>query len=457
MIRSIRAFLLIATVLASYGLQWLFSRATFGRLSGNRWERVHRANADRLLWGFTRLRGMFIKLGQVISVLGGFLPDVYRQRLDALQDRVPARPFSEIEGRLEEAFGAKPLERFVTFEREPIAAASLAQVHRATLQDGSAVAVKVLYPGIERMITRDLFVFRLFLPLINRVFPVVRFDRVLSQLSAMMRRETDFGSESRNMHRLAAIFADREDVVVPSAVSELTRKGVLTMSFESGLKVTDLGALRQAGIEPEGVARLVSEAYFTMLFEHRVLHADPHPGNFLVRPGPTLVILDHGAVESLEESLVEGLHTVIGGALTRNSDQLLEGVEQMGFVAPGGDRKLLREVGREYLAALSEVRISDYSSFDQSEVRKLSAYPHLRGRLREVLRNVEYPESYFYVERTLALLFGLVGQLDPKRGLPGVAAPLASKVMLRRLARPSAPTEFRGEIANKRARAVPPR
>ena len=93
-------------------------------------------------------------------------------------------------------------------------------------------------------------------------------------------------------------------------------------------------------------------------------------------------------------------------------------------------------VGRRYLETLASVRISDFSSFDRSELRKLSGYAHVRGRLREVMRSVEYPDGYFYLERTLALLFGLVGQLEPARGLPGVAAPIASTLMLRSLARP---------------------
>lgn len=438
MSRSVRAFLLIAGVLTSYAFQWLLVRATLGRFFRARWGAVHSRNATRLAVGFTRLRGVFIKLGQVISVLGGFLPGEYRVALEKLQDQVPPRPFDEVVGRLAEAFGPDALGRYASFERTPLAAASLAQVHRATLPDGREVAVKVLYPGIEQLISRDLFVLGLFLPIISRVFPIARFDRVLDQLGAMLRRETDYENERRNMERLRAIFAAREDVVVPSVVSELTRAGILTMSYEAGLRIGDVLREPRAALAPRDIARLLTDCYFTMLFEHRVLHADPHPGNFLVRPGPCLVILDYGAVEAVSEPLVRGLKTVILGALTRNADQVLEGAEQMGFVAPGGDRELLREVGREYLKTLATLRVTDFSSFDRDELQKLSGYALVRGRLREVMRSVEYPDGYFYLERTLALLFGLVGQLEPERGLPGVGAPLAAKMMLRSLARPSA-------------------
>jgi len=435
MTRSVRAFLLIASVLAAYGIQWLLVRVGGSRFEA-RWARVHERNARRLQRGFVELRGVFIKLGQVISVLGGFLPEHYRQALEKLQDQVPARPFSEVIGRLEEAFGEGALTRYASFSREPIAAASLAQVHKATLADGREVAVKVLYPGIERLIARDLFVLGLFLPIINRVFPVVRFDRVLAQLGAMLRRETDYENERRNMDRMRDIFASNPDVVVPTVVPELSNAGVLTMSYEPGARIVDVLREPSPDLQPRDVARLITECYFTMLFEHRVLHADPHPGNFLVRPGPTLVILDYGAVEDVSEPLARGLKTVILGALTRNAEQVLQGAEQMGFVAPGGDRELLRDVGREYLKTLATLRVSDFSNFDRGEMQKLSGYSLVRGRLREVMRSVEYPDGYFYLERTLALLFGLVGQLEPLRGLPGVAAPIASKLMLRSLARP---------------------
>ena len=167
-----------------------------------------------------------------------------------------------------------------------------------------------------------------------------------------------------------------------------------------------------------------------MLIEHRVFHADPHPGNFLVRPGPELVILDYGAVEELTPALANGMKVVILGALTKNDDQILSGLEQMGFVAEGGDRELLKQVGREYLQVLGSVKIDDFSRLDRHTVEKLSGYEQTRGRLRAVMKSVEYPEGYFYVERTLALLFGLAAQLSPKLGLPGLAMPYASKMFM---------------------------
>jgi predicted unusual protein kinase regulating ubiquinone biosynthesis (AarF/ABC1/UbiB family) len=380
---------------------------------------------------------VFIKVGQVLSVIGSFLPAAFLEALERLQDKVPARPFHEVEGRLREAFGEDPLARFESFSREPIAAASLAQVHRARTRDGRDVAVKVLYPNIEQIIRTDLGVLRSILPVIKRLAPVSRMERVLDQLSEMLSRETDYQNERANIEAMRALFEGRSDVVVPSVIDELTAGGVLTLSFEEGLKITDVEALRARQIDPEAVARLLVECYFAMLFEHGVFHADPHPGNFLVRQGPTLVILDYGAVERVTDALRDGMKTVVLGALTRNDDQILNGLERMGFVAPDGDRALLGQVAREYLRVLGSVKIENFSRLDRETVEKLSGFDQIRGKLRAVMRSVEYPEGYFYVERTLALLFGLVGQLAPKLGLPGLVIPYASRVFARSPSQPN--------------------
>jgi ubiquinone biosynthesis protein len=436
-LRSLRALLLFWSVFASYGFQWLLTRVLGSRRTRNRLKRVHQRNAQRLAVGFMRLRGVFIKLGQVLSVIGTFLPRAYGEALERLQDKVPPQPFSAVEGRLREALGERALSLFERFEREPMAAASLAQVHRAVTRDGRIVAVKVRYPGIETLIRRDLRVLRWILPLAEHLITVSHLDRVLDQVSAMLAREIDYTHERENIERIRRIFIGQSNIVIPEVIDELTNAGVLTMSCEDGTKITDFGVLRDQGIETEPVARLLVESYFTMLFQHRVFHADPHPGNFLVRRGPVLVILDFGAVEEVTDALAEGMKTVVLGSLARDDNQILRGIERMGFVAEDGDRALLAKVGREYLKVLSGMKIEDYSRIDRRAVEKLAGYTYARGRLREIMRSVQYPDGFFYVERTLLLLFGLVGQLAPRAGLPGLLLPHASRVFALALSAPS--------------------
>lgn len=428
-LRSVVALIMFWRIFLSYGAQWLLTKVLGERRMADRWERVHAVNAQRLYRGFTRLRGVFIKLGQVLSVLGGFLPRAYGQELEKLQDQVPPHPFRQMRRRLVGALGDDPLAAFSSFDETPIAAASLAQVHRATTRDGREVAVKLLYPNVKSLIKTDLGVLRTIEPVIRRAFGLIHTGRVLSQLSEMLEHETDYGNERENIRRMQSLFDERDEIVVPRVVEELCGEGVLTMSFEQGVKITDVARLAERGIDQEAVAKILVDAFFTMLFTDRIFHADPHPGNFLVREGPTLVILDYGAVEPVTDDLAEGMKQVVLGAMMKNDDAILAGVERMGFVAEDGDREMLGKVARDYLKVLKDVRIDNFSRMDQATVRKLSGFDQTRGKIRELMRNVHYPDGFFYVERTLILLFGLVGKLAPKLGLPGLVAPLASRAM----------------------------
>src|SRR5690606_15176762 len=150
LLRTLRSLFLFARIFASYAVQWTLWKLSGRTLFDRRWERVHERNARRLADGFAQLRGVYIKLGQVISVLGTFLPNAYAAALERLQDDVPPHPFSAMAKRLADAWGEDWRERVSKLEEQPLAAASLAQVHRATLRDGTDVAIKILYPDVKR-------------------------------------------------------------------------------------------------------------------------------------------------------------------------------------------------------------------------------------------------------------------------------------------------------------------
>jgi ubiquinone biosynthesis protein len=278
-------------------------------------------------------------------------------------------------------------------------------------------------------VERDLQVVRWLMPVIHRVFGFRNSGAVVEQLERMLRHELDYQHERENIARFQQLFAQRKDVIVPQVFDGLSSKAVLVMSFEAGMSLSDPEALRQAGLDPVALARTLVDCYMSMLFEHRLFHADPHPGNFLARGDNQLVVLDYGAVEPVSEELVQGIRTVVMGGLTRNPDLVLQGIERMGFVAEGGDKALLERVGREYLHTLGQLSVKDFAHIDSDTLLKLSGAAQLRGQLRQVTGSLRYPDSYFYVERALALLFGLVGKLAPEKGLLGIAAPLAARAV----------------------------
>lgn len=441
MLRTLRSLSLFWSILGAYGVVWLFGLLVGRRRRALWWERLHARSARRLARGFARLAGVYIKLGQVLGVVATFLPRAYAEELETLQDQVPPLPFTAILPRLREALGPDALARFASFEPTAIAAASLAQVHRAWLVDGREVAVKILYPGIERRIHADLRVLRSLLPVLRRLVPINHLERVVEQLGALLSHEMDYAHERANLARVREMFAADAAVGVPEVIPELSSASIIVMSFEHGTRINDLDALRAAGIEPAAVARLLVRVYVTMLLEHRLFHADPHPGNFLVRPGPELVILDYGAVEPVRPELTEGMKSFAMGLTGRDEELTLQGLERMGLLAGTSDRQLIATVAREYLEVLGSVQIADYARLDAKAIEQLMGLRRLRGRLRAVMRNTTYPPGFFYVERAMLLLFGLVAQLAPEQGLPGLILPYASQALARRRARSIPPAE----------------
>lgn len=391
-------------------------------------QRLDERNARRLLRGMLELRGVYIKLGQVLSIMGGFLPRAFTKELEQLQDAVPPQPYEVIERAFFESLGKLPLDCFERFERTPLAAASLGQVHVAWLPpeteggEPRKVAVKVLYPGIRDVIAVDVQVIRLALEVYRWFVPVRGLERVYESLLDLLRRETDYEHEARCMERIQRNFAKEKDVLFPSVVWELTSRDVLTMTFMEGTKINRIDELRAQNIDPRAVAIRFVESFYKQVFVDRFFHADPHPGNFLVQPGrsprrPKLVVLDFGAMSEVEQPMVDGMIDVIGGLLDGDGARLLDGFFAMGFASKEANRELLTKTVETYFAKLLRIKDRTPAALMRANVKELEALidPELaREELRELMKSVEYPRGWFYVERAAIMAFWLCAQLDPE-------------------------------------------
>ncbi|HEY8432150.1 MAG TPA: AarF/ABC1/UbiB kinase family protein [Sandaracinaceae bacterium] len=435
-VRLVRALWVFGLIFASYMLQLGLSQLLRTiernpetgrdeiRLPNWLWrrrKRIDQRNARRLLRAILRLRGVYIKLGQVLSIMGGFLPRVYTKELEALQDQVPPRPFDELAHTFFEDFGRPAHELYARIEQQPIAAASLGQVHEAWLADGRKVAVKVLYPGIRDVIKVDMRVLRIAIAVYRWFVPVRNIERVHEALVDLLRRETDYLHEAEMMERMAANFAHANDILFPEVVRELTTRNVLTMTFMEGLKINRVEQMRELGIDPHAVAVRLVECFYEQIFVHRLFHADPHPGNFLVQPGkkpnrPKIVILDFGAISEVRQEMVDGMIEVLQGLFDENYGLLLEGFYRMGFVSEEANKELLEKTVHTYFSKLLRIKERTPGALMRASPKELEqlADPEVaREELRELMRSVAYPEGWFYVERASVLLFWLVGQIDP--------------------------------------------
>jgi ubiquinone biosynthesis protein len=403
--------------------------------------RKHRRNAGRIERAIVHLQGLYIKVGQLISIMTNFLPPEFRTQLERLQDQVPPRPYEDIERRIREEFsGRSPDELFQSFDKRPIASASIGQVHLARLAGGQRVAVKVQYPDIEAIVKSDLATLRRIFRIVQFFVPYQGLEDVYREIRSMLHAELDFRAEADNVDRIAANFKDRKDVVFPTVVRELSTQRVLTTNFESGIKVGDIARLERAGADRSAVARLVVELYCQQIFTDGVYHADPHPGNLLVRTAPggdlRVVFLDFGAVAEVSPQMRQGIVELIQGALARDTQRIVRAMKQMGFIARGADDKLFDRVVEYFHArfqeqiSLDSLSLKDIKFDPQKGLENLADLRRMDISLRELSSQFHVPKEWILLERTLLLLMGLCTALDPQMNPMTVVRPYLERFVL---------------------------
>jgi len=471
-VRLVRAQLTFGVIFASYMVQLalakVFRRWRHDPVTNHeepvlpawlirRQARVDDKNSKRMLGGMLRLRGVYIKLGQVLSIMGGFLPAVYIKRLETLQDAVPPHPIDEIEQAFVDSLGARPQAFFRNIDREPVAAASLGQVHVAYMDDGRKVAVKVLYPGIRDIVRIDMRVIGLMVRVYKWFVPVQNIEVVHESLVDLLRRETDYLHEAECMRRMSANFADDDHILFPEVIADVTTRDVLTMTFMEGIKITHIDEISERGVDLHKLAERLVKSFYKQVFVDRFFHADPHPGNFLVQPvegsdDAKLVVLDFGAISEVDNKTVFGMVDVLRGFFEQNDALALQGIEAIGFVAEGGDRALLEQTVKRYFQKLLKLEARTPAALMNANQRELEALadPEVERReLRTLMRSFHYPDGWFYVERASVMMFWLAGQIAPDVDQFQVGFPYVLPLLSQRLAsnRPSSPADGAQPVA----------
>lgn len=437
LLRLVRIYATTLRVLVSY----LWLRALRPFVPPERYATMlnerHRTNARRIHGAILVAGGLFIKVGQLISILSNFLPVEFRRELQGLQDRLPPRPLEDIVARLRAEFGHGPDELFQTFDPNPIATASLAQVHAATLFDGRRVAVKAQHADIERIARMDLEVIRRLLRIVQFFTGVRGIESYHPEISQMIAEELDFTQEARNIEVIARNFSGDAAVRCPTVVSERSSRRVLTTEFIEGTKITDFDALAARGLDRRRLAERIVGAYCRMIFVDGVYHADPHPGNIFVGLDGAIVFVDFGAVGILAPHMKQGIPAFFEGVIRRDPRRITDSIRTMGFVARNagtGDvaGRVIEYFQRRFLEQLSEESFS-LGSLQVDMRSKLEALADLRRldvSFSQLTSTFQVPKDWVLLERTLLLLLGLCTELDPSWNPMTVIRPYLEDVVL---------------------------
>ncbi|NRA01248.1 MAG: AarF/ABC1/UbiB kinase family protein [Myxococcales bacterium] len=381
---------------------------------------IHQKNADQIYRTATRLRGLLIKMCQVIGTRSDVFPPAYVKTLSQAHDRLPPREFEEIRCVVEEDLG-KPLDAvFSEFETRPVAAASLAQVHRARLLDGREVAVKVQYPDIEHIVKTDLSSVRRICRIYERFDPQpMELLPLLDEMNQHLALELDFCREVESGDRIRKLFEDNPAVVIPEFYKEWCTGRVITMEFVSGIKVTDIEALDEAGIDHRRVVQGLMGIYTRKIMAFGFFQADPHPGNIFIQPGPRFVLVDFGLAKELPEGFGLGLFELMFSMMTFNDQSMIRAFDELGFETKTGDKSTYVEIARRMI--------------DRSESRRFEGEftEGMTDELFEAIREnpiVQVPIDFVLVARAFALLSGIAHTLGHRANVLESMAPGATQL-----------------------------
>lgn len=319
----------------------------------------------RLVRAFEELGPTFIKLGQLLSTRPDLLPPDYLKALSNLQDNVPRIPFADVERVIATEACRLPDDIFAEFAREPVAAASLAQVHRAKLKTGEEVAVKVQRPGVADVTEADLAILASVARFIERHQPdlsVCDPAGLVGELGRSLRFELDFAHEGQNADICRRNFADDKTVAIPKVYWDYTTRRLLVLELFTGVKATDTAGLERAGIDRGRLARTGTHAYMKMVFENGFFQPDPHPGNLIVRPDGRLGIIDYGMFSRIDDETRDLLVDMLVAAYRQDGARLTRLVLRAGSKSSRVDELALRAdiqdlLDRYYGASLRDMSL----------------------------------------------------------------------------------------------------
>ncbi len=388
--------------------------------------------ARRIVRALGDLKGPFAKAGQFASLRYDVLTPDVRAAFATLQDRVPPRPFAEIAALVEAELGAPLATYFAEFESEPLGAASVAQVHRARLVGGEAVAVKVQFPWLAYSLPADLAIARVLLRALGGRRGAASRARLFGEFAAGIAEELDFEREARVAGEIAANLAGDSQVVVPAIHHALSTRRVLVMSYLPAIPIAERVTLEQRGIPVRDVLATLARAYAKQIFVDGLFHADPHPGNLFVidEPDatvrPRVLFIDFGLAKHLDPVLRREMRLGIHALLRRDVEEFIDGMDRMDMIQPGA-----RDGVRAAVAAMFERMAGEGQVLGLGGTQVLALKDEAK-RLLEETPGLHLPNELLLYAKTMTYLFALGDHLAPEVDLMKLSVPYLLRFLAQR-------------------------
>ncbi|MFO7807698.1 MAG: AarF/UbiB family protein [Candidatus Moraniibacteriota bacterium] len=425
----------IVLVLAKFGYGYIFNaklvKKTFGisekniKNQENTGRNLKMSGPERLRAAFEELGPTFIKLGQILSTRPDLLPAEYTDELSNLQDDVSSFSFDKIKEQIQKEFGRDVVEVFADFDRKPIAAASLSQVHQAKLADGTEVAVKVQRPGIRANIETDISILNRLAQFIekrmkwNKVYQPTELVREFAQI---IRQELDFFREARNIEGFHKNFSQDKDIVIPKVYWDFTTEKILTMELIGGVKINKAIKAGRKDYDKKKIASKITNSFLKQVFQDGYFHGDPHPGNIFVLDNSRVAFLDFGIVGHLESETKNQLADMLIAISRQDVDKIIRIWKEMEIMDPLKESPSLRQEVKSFL--------DKYYGLDSKNIRL--------GRLLEEMIDImsryeiRSPSSFALLTKALINVEGICRQLNPNFNMVSYTEPYAKELIKKR-------------------------
>jgi len=378
--------------------------------------------AQRFRDALSDLGPTFVKLGQLLSTRPDILPENFILELEKLQDDVRPLPFEKMEQVFLEEFDRSPGDMFLEIEHEPTASASIAQVHKATLPDGTKVAVKIQRPGIIPVINTDLSILLEIAVLMERHIPELNWVNpvaLVQNFSTSITRETDFISEFQSAQQFVVNFADDDTVIIPRVYRDYSSEKILVMDFLEGVKISDLDEITASGLDLKTLAQNGSDLILKEIFEHQFFHGDPHPGNLFAMEENRIGAIDFGMIGYLDDRTTRLLGKIFSGVINRDINSIIHNLDEMNILPKSIDMMAFRF---DLKGFIDRYHGSTISEVDLDEI--------INDSLRIVRRHrIVLPTHLATVGRMMMLSTGIARKLDPDFDMLAAARPYVRKLV----------------------------
>ena len=385
------------------------------RKSEDEWERLWETIGKRFRKTLFELEGLLIKVGQFISIRSDLLPNSFIKEIQDLTDKVPPSEWSDIQRLLEEEWGTAISKKVLSIDKEAVASASIGEVYKGKLQDGSIIAIKVQRPEIQSIVQTDFRTLKILIWFIDHLVPIpkgfIDLKVLFQELKQVIERELDFLQEKDTLLYFRERYKDSKTSKIPCVFPELCTRKVLVMEWVEGKRLTDVDAMQEIGISTEEVAQRLLNIFLPQWLEPGMFHADPHPGNILLSEEGQIILLDFGMAGEISKRDAVAFQELIENFLAKNYSKAVEVLERLGFLLPNAETKMIEKLLSEWL----EINFTQFKEMDLIKLKLeindlIAALP------------IQVPTRFVFLGRSFITIEGIIRNLVPEEELMQLAS-----------------------------------